>query len=364
MQNLLTRFRRDLHQIPELDRQVPETLAYMEAALAPLPCRLFHPIPQALCAFFDGGKGDTIGFRAELDALPIQEAEGRAYGSRHPGCMHACGHDGHMAMLLGLAHTWEAARDSLPHNLLLIFQPAEETTGGAADICSQGVLDEYRVSRIFGCHLWPGLPEGQAFARPGPMMARSSEVTLTIRGRSVHIANRQQGNDALLAGAEFLRAAYAFMDAGFPPAEPRVLGFGRMESGQVRNALSDHTRLEGTLRVFNDQVFAQAQQGLQALAEETAAQQGCQAALAFSPGYPPLLNDPALVALAGDLLSPLPAPSMTTDDFSFFAQARPSLFFFLGVGEQAAPLHNPAFDFNEAVLSRGLDIFLALARLP
>lgn len=196
------------------------------------------------------------------------------------------------------------------------------------------------------------------------MMARSSEVTLTIRGRSVHIANRQQGNDALLAGAEFLRAAYAFMDAGFPPAEPRVLGFGRMESGQVRNALSDHTRLEGTLRVFNDQVFAQAQQGLQALAEETAAQQGCQAALAFSPGYPPLLNDPALVALAGDLLSPLPAPSMTTDDFSFFAQARPSLFFFLGVGEQAAPLHNPAFDFNEAVLFRGLDIFLALARLP
>ena len=278
--------------------------------------------------------------------------------------MHACGHDGHMAMLLGLAHAWEAIRDSLPHNLLLIFQPAEETTGGAADICSQGVLDEYRVSRIFGCHLWPGLPEGQAFARPGPMMARSSEVTLTIRGHSVHIANRQQGNDALLAGAEFLRAAYAFMDAGFPPAEPRVLGFGRMESGQVRNALSDHTRLEGTLRVFNDQVFAQAQQGLQALAEETAAQQGCQAALAFSPGYPPLLNDPALVALAGDLLSPLPAPSMTTDDFSFFAQARPSLFFFLGIGENAAPLHNPAFDFNEAVLSRGLDIFLALARLP
>lgn len=220
MQNLLTRFRRDLHQIPELDRQVPETLAYVEAALAPLPCRLFHPIPQALCAFFDGGKGDTIGFRAELDALPIQEAEGRGYGSRHPGCMHACGHDGHMAMLLGLAHAWEAVRDSLPHNLLLIFQPAEETTGGAADICSQGVLDDYGVSRIFGCHLWPGLPEGQAFARPGPMMARSSEVTLTIRGRSVHIANRQQGNDALLAGAEFLRAAYAFMDAGFPRQSP------------------------------------------------------------------------------------------------------------------------------------------------
>lgn len=360
----LSQDRRALHQIPELERELPQTLAYLRQSLAPLPCRIFSPAESALCAFFDFGRPSALAFRADMDALPVTEKTGLAFASRHPGRMHACGHDGHMAMLLGLAHAWEAIRDSLPHNLLLIFQPAEETTGGAADICSQGVLDEYRVSRIFGCHLWPGLPEGQAFARPGPMMARSSEVTLTIRGRSVHIANRQQGNDALLAGAEFLRAAYAFMDAGFPPAEPRVLGFGRMESGQVRNALSDHTRLEGTLRVFNDQVFAQAQQGLQALAEETAAQQGCQAALAFSPGYPPLLNDPALVALAGDLLSPLPAPSMTTDDFSFFAQARPSLFFFLGVGEQAAPLHNPAFDFNEAVLSRGLDIFLALARLP
>ena len=154
------------------------------------------------------------------------------------------------------------------------------------------------------------------------------------------------------------------MDAGFPPEEPRVLGFGRMESGRVRNALSDHTRLEGTLRVFNDQVFAQAQQGLQALAEETAAQQGCRATLAFSPGYPPLLNDPQLTALAAGLLSPLPAPSMTTDDFSFFAQARPSLFFFLGIGENAAPLHNPAFAFDEAVLSQGLDTLLGLARLP
>lgn len=355
--------RRRLHRIPELDKNLPQTLAYLKEALAGLNCRVFSPMAGALCAWFDFGRETAIAFRADMDALPIQERTGAAYASGHPGCMHACGHDGHMAILLELARRLSGKKD-LPHNVLLVFQPAEETTGGAADICSQGVLDEYRVSRIFGCHLWPGLPEGQAFVRPGPMMARSSEVTLTIRGRSVHIANRQQGNDALLAGAEFLRAAYAFMDAGFPPAEPRVLGFGRMESGQVRNALSDHTRLEGTLRVFNDQVFAQAQQGLQALAEETAAQQGCQAALAFSPGYPPLLNDPALVALAGDLLSPLPAPSMTTDDFSFFAQARPSLFFFLGVGEQAAPLHNPAFDFNEAVLSRGLDIFLALARLP
>ncbi len=167
MQNLLTRFRRDLHQIPELDRQVPETLAYVEAALAPLPCRLFHPIPQALCAYFDGGKGDTIGFRAELDALPIQEAEAGPMG---PGTGAACTHlrprrpHGHAA---GPGPYLGGGAGRPPHNLLLIFQPAEETTGGAADICSQGVLDEYRVSRIFGCHALARAP-----GRPGLCPAR------------------------------------------------------------------------------------------------------------------------------------------------------------------------------------------------
>ncbi len=368
MQSLLTRFRRELHRIPELDHDLPQTLTYLRQSLAPLPCRLFSPSPGALCAFFDGGHETSVAFRADMDALPLQEPKGRAYGSQYPGRMHACGHDGHMALALGLAHSWAEKRASLPHNLLLIFQPAEETTGGAQPLCESGILEEYRVKRIFGCHLWPGLPAGQAFARPGPMMARCSEITLAVQGRSAHIAQWTRGADALHAGALFLTEIYQRLSALPPSIDPFVLRFGRMESGSVRNAISDHTLLEGSLRVFHEALFQRILEEMEGLCRAIEAKTGCSLSLANSLGYPPLLNDPSLYAAGaaalGEKLSPLESPSLTADDFSFFAQARPSLFFFLGTGEAAPPLHNPAFDFDEAVLQSGLDIYWKLAALP
>ena len=234
-------YRRALHRIPELDRDLPETLAYLRGILSPLSCTLSSPIPGALCAFFDFGRPDAIAFRSDADALPITERTGLPFASVHPGRMHACGHDGHMAMVLDLA-VWLDQQTALPHNVLLLFQPAEETTGGAKDLCQSGVLEAHKVQCVFGMHLWPELPAGVIASRKREMMSRSCEVSVTITGRSSHIAKAEEGLDALAAGVEFYRRAAA-LEAALPPHLFRLLKFGRMESGTVRNAVSGKTVL-------------------------------------------------------------------------------------------------------------------------
>ena len=179
--------RHALHRIPELDKELPETLAYLRGALAGLRCRVFSPTDGALCAWFDFGQEAAIAFRADIDALPIEEKTGLPYASTHPGKMHACGHDGHAAIVLELARRL-SKKESLPHNVLLVFQPAEETTGGAKDICDTGIFREYNVQAIFGLHLWPGLPAGTVASRKNELMARSCEVTVDVYGKSSHIA--------------------------------------------------------------------------------------------------------------------------------------------------------------------------------
>ena len=164
--------RHALHRIPELDKELPETMAYLRRSLEGLPCFLLSPAEGSLCAFFDFGADCAVAFRADADALPIQEKTGAEYASVHPGKMHACGHDGHMAILLELARRL-SKKESLPHNVLLVFQSAEETTGGAKDLCDTGVFDQYHVKAIFGLHLWPGLPSGRIASRKNELMARS-----------------------------------------------------------------------------------------------------------------------------------------------------------------------------------------------
>ena len=167
--------RRALHRIPELGYQLPETLAYVRASLEKLSCAVFAPIEGAVCAFFDFGRESAVAFRADMDALPITERTGLPFASTHPGRMHACGHDGHMAIALELARRLDEKK-SLPHNVLLVFQPAEETIGGAEPICRSGVFEKYKVEAIFGLHLWPGLAEGVCASRANEMMARSRKT--------------------------------------------------------------------------------------------------------------------------------------------------------------------------------------------
>jgi len=352
--------RRSLHRIPELDRQLPKTLAYLKEALSGLSCRVFSPMEGALCACFDFGKEKALAFRADMDALPIPEKSESDYASLHQGIMHACGHDGHMAILLELARRLDRKAENM-WNILLVFQPAEESTGGAGDLCETGIFQEYNVEAVFGLHLWPGLEKGIIASRPEELMARASEVNVDIYGRSAHIAKSSEGIDAVAAGAEFYRRAMA-MEAGLPDSIFRLLKFGKFHSGTVRNALSAHTRLEGSLRAFQDEIFEGLKAGLYAIGREIEREFGCRVEIDINSGYPAVMNPPELcrrTKAAADYLE-LEKPAMTAEDFAFYQRCLPGMFFFLGTGEGPA-LHADTFDFDETVLKVGVDFFEVLA---
>ena len=352
--------RRALHRIPELDRDLPKTLSYLQSGLEKLNCRVFSPMPGALCAYFDFGAKDAIAFRSDADALPIRENTGVEFASAHPGRMHACGHDGHMAILLELARRLNE-KEKLPHNVLLVFQPAEETTGGAKELCATGVFKEYHVKAIFGLHLWPGLTAGEIFSRRQEMMSRSCEVKVEILGKSAHIAKAHEGIDAMAAGVDFYTRVMA-LEAALPKKVFRLLKFGKMESGTVCNAVSDHTRLEGSIRAFQDDVFYSLRAGVVSIGKDVERRTGCTVNIDMNDGYPAVMNPVELYDRVRKLVEfkELDAPSMITEDFSWYQRSLPGLFFFLGLGDTPA-LHADDFNFNEEVLVKGADFFEALA---
>ena len=352
--------RRALHRIPELDRALPETLAYLQESLKKLNCAVFSPTEGALCAFFDFGREASIAFRADADALPIQEKNELPFTSTHPGKMHACGHDGHMAILLELARRLNE-KTTLPHNVLLVFQPAEETTGGAKSICDTGIFQKYNTAAIFGLHLWPGLESGIIHSRESEMMSRSCEVTVDIFGKSAHIAKASQGIDALAAAMEFYRRV-RLMEMAVPPRYFRLLNFGKFQSGTVRNAISAHSRLEGSLRAFQDEIFFSLRQGLLDIAVDVEKETGCAVQVKLGEGYPAIMNPSGLYQKVRSAVPfrELAEPSMTTEDFSWYQQYLPGMFFFLGLGDTPA-LHADNFNFDETILVKGADFFEELA---
>ena len=372
----LRRWRRDLHRMPELDFDLPETIAYVRGVLEGLSCEVLEPCKGCICAWFDLGRGRAVALRSDMDALPVTERTGAAYESLHPGRMHACGHDGHMAMALA-AVTWVddvlagrtavACADDLTRDVLVVFQPAEETTGGARLVCESGVFERCRVERIFGFHLWPDLPAGSLASRPGALLARSSEVTASFSGRSSHIARWQEGRDALAAAARFVPSAEAMCGRlARETGEPCLLRFGRLEAGTVRNAIAGAARAEGSLRVFSDEMFDRAREAVATLAENAARTEGCTVELAFSEGYPPVTNDPALFAAAEAALPGLarvPEPLLIAEDFSFYQRHLPGVFLLLGTGT-GTPLHADTFDFDERVLLAGAEAYRRLLTMP
>ena len=352
--------RQALHRIPELDRNLPKTIAYLKKALEGLGCTVFSPMEGAVCAWFDFGAKEAIAFRSDADALPIQERTDACYASTHPGQMHACGHDGHMAILLEVARRL-SKKEKLPHNVLLVFQPAEETTGGARDLVNTGIFRKYKVQAIFALHLWPGIPEGMIASRANEMMSRSCEVTVDIHGKSAHIAKASEGSDALAAGVEFYRRAKA-MEVALPKHIFRLLKFGKFQSGSVRNALSDHTHMEGSLRAFQDEIFYSLRAGLVSIGKDIERSFGCTVNIYMSDGYPAVMNPPDLHKRVRRSVGffELDAPSMITEDFSFYQKKMPGMFFFLGTGNTPA-LHADNFDFDENILLKGAEFFEDLA---
>ena len=352
--------RRALHRIPELDRNLPETVQYIMGALEGLNCAVFSPMEGAVCAWFDFGREEAIAFRCDADALPIAEKTGAEYASRHPGKMHACGHDGHMAIALELARRI-SGKQNLPHNVLIVFQPAEETTGGARDLCETGIFEKYHVSAIFGLHLWPGVPAGTIASRREELMARSCEVKVDVYGRSAHIAKAEEGLDALYAGVRFYSQVVE-MEKTIPSQIFRLLKFGKFESGRVCNALSAHTHMEGSLRAFQDEVFFSMRQSVLDIAAAVEAETGCRVEVNMNDGYPAVLNPSDLYDRVSRSVefSQLAQPMMTAEDFSWYQRSLPGMFFLLGVGDTPA-LHADTFDFDDSILTKGADFFEKLA---
>lgn len=352
--------RRALHRIPELDKDLPRTMEYLTRSLQKLGCRVFSPMPGSVCAYFDFGAESTLAFRSDADALPITEHTGLCFASEHPGRMHACGHDGHMAIVLELARRLDA-RQALGHNVLLVFQPAEETTGGARDICETGIMKQYHVEAIFGMHIWPELEAGQIYSRRGEMLARTCEVRVDVYGKSSHIAKAREGIDAMAAGVEFYRQVCA-MEGALPRHVFRLLKFGKFESGTVCNAISDHTHLEGSLRAFQDDVFYSLRAGLVSIAKQIERGTGCTVVVDMNDGYPAVMNPDALYDQVRRFTAfrELAEPSMIAEDFAWYQKYVPGMFFFLGAGDVPA-LHADDFTYDEAILVRGADFLEALA---
>lgn len=359
--------RRALHRIPEIGLELPKTCAYVEQALKQYQCTVFRPIPSSVCAFFDAGKDHAMAFRADMDALPIPETSEAEYISCHPGNMHACGHDGHTAMVLALAEYVDGALSTLPHNVLLIFQPDEEGDGGAKQILDTGLFETYNVKNVFGCHLWPNIPKGEVQTKPGPMMARTNEIDVVITGKSVHMSRSQEGLDAMAAGVEFLRRSYALVEA-LPDLVRRKFHYGRMISGTVRNAVSANTLLEASLRTYDDETYNHCTQGLHRIAKELEEETGCGIEISISSGYLAVWNDEELLAsvcqqLGEDAPGLLGEPALAAEDFSFYQRKAPGVFFFLGTGN-TPELHAVDFDFDdESILPTGVAFFKKLLYL-
>lgn len=354
--------RRALHRIPELELELPQTMEYLRNSLRGLTCRVFSPTAESLCAYFDFGAESCVAFRADCDALPICEQTGAEYASTHPGVMHACGHDGHMAVLLELARRLDAKKEN-KNNILLIFQPGEESPGGARPICDSGVLAEYKVKAIFGLHVWPGLEKGKIFTRANELMSSATEVTVDIYGKTAHIAKAELGVDATEAAMAFYTKAYE-MEKSYPSNVFRLLKFGKFCSGTARNALSAHCHMEGSLRAFQEDIFLGMRSNLIAIAKEIEDDFGCEVKLHFSEGYPAVMNDPELCEKAQRLAKTeeLAQPSMTAEDFGWYQRFVPGVFFFLGLGDVPS-LHNDKFDLDDSVLVKGAELFEALTEV-
>jgi len=383
-QQKLTTHRRELHKIPELRRQLPKTKEYLLSVLETLDCEITFPCESGICAYFDRGQEDTYGFRADMDGLPIQEVNECDYKSTHDGQMHACGHDAHMSMVLTFGEYIDEIKD-LKHNVLLIFQPAEESDGGAEVICQSGVLDKYNVTRVYGIHMWPFMEAGKISSRPGAFMPKSCEFHAYINGKSVHGTAPYEGLDALYIATDYVKRVY-MKHAEIPGAIPRfaegigdipraettepekrtLIHFGKFESGHARNIVSNHTHMMGTVRAYCEEDFQMIINLLKETLNEMKADYGCGIHFTNTDGYPPVYNDPELYAKIRESLFQLPSgyeemaiPLVISEDFSFFGIYRPAVFFVLGTGTGIA-LHSTNFDFDEKVLLSGLQLYISL----
>ena len=365
MLELLTKYRRDLHRIPEIMFDLPKTRAYILNALKDSRAQVEVTERGGITVFYDTGKPYAMAFRADMDALTVTEQTGVDFASEHEGCMHACGHDGHMAMLLTLCHWLESHADELKCNVLVVFQPAEESGGGAEHIAKSGIFERLNVKGIYALHVDPAFQPGTIATRPGAFMAKSSEVYITVHGRASHAAEWQKGIDSLEACADLYLNLLA-MERSIDPAIPRLLKFGLMKSGAALNIISDKTELTGTMRAFSMETFQWMKKRLYELAAECEQKFGAKVDIYMTDGYPPVINDEGLFEKAKEALADfdfveMEKPEMLAEDFAFYLSAVPGIMMKVGVGGDVK-LHSPYLMFDESALAAGLEALIRLAQ--
>lgn len=365
--------RRTLHRIPENGFQEFKTQRVIMETLDEIGIPYTTEKTWVIGLIEGEHPGETVALRADMDALPLIEPDGCPFRSEHEGMMHACGHDAHVAMALGAAKVLYGLREYIHGKVKLLFQPAEETDGGAEPMVKAGAMENPHVDRVYGIHVMPHLPVGKIETRAGTLNASTDTVKITIRGKAGHGAYPDLGTDAIVCAAQVITALQTVVSRNVSPLQSAVLTIGVIEGGTAQNIICDEVRMRGTLRTANAELRAMMKQRIAAIAENIAQGMGCETEVNIIPGYAALVNDDAeaerVKRIAGRLLGEenvvnKPAPSMGGEDFSFFSDCAPGAFFHVGCVSPewmpAPPLHSRDFHIDENCLTIGTLMHVAL----
>lgn len=364
-------WRRDLHMHPELQYEVHRTAAFVASKLKDFGCdEIVTGIGQTgVVGVIRGRKSDgkVIGLRADMDALPIEEETGLAYASKTPGKMHACGHDGHTAMLLGAAQHLCETRN-FAGTAIVIFQPAEEGGAGAKAMLDDGLLDRFKIEQVFGMHNYPGLPIGTFAIRPGPLMAAADRIWIEIEGVGGHAARPHKSVDTVLVGSAIVTALQQIVSRNVDPLDNAVVSITLFQAGHTDNVIPQHALLRGTCRSLKTEVRDLLERRVTEVAQGVALLHGARANVRYQRDYPVVVNHPDAtdfaISVARDVVGegrvdPSVTPVMGGEDFAFMLQERPGAFIFMGNGD-TANLHHPAYDFNDKAIPFGTSYWVRL----
>lgn len=373
----ITKWRRYLHQHPELMYDVHETAAFVTDKLKSFGMdEITTGIGRTGVVGVIKGRTDTqgrvIGLRADMDALPITEASGVEYASTVPGKMHACGHDGHTSILLGAAQYLAETRN-FDGTVVLIFQPAEEGGAGGRAMVEDGLMDRWNIQEVYGLHNSPGIPVGHFAIRPGPLLASSDEFEIRVTGRGGHAAAPHEAVDTTLVAAQIVVALQSVVSRNVNPVRPAVVTVGTFETdSKASNVIAHSVRMQGTVRTLATEVRAQAEERIRSLCEHTASAYGATAEVIWTPGYPVTVNHPDQTEYAVEAARAVTEhvddatdPILPAEDFAYMLEARPGAYMFLGNGDTEM-CHHPAYVFSDDAIPLGCSWFVELVerRMP
>ena len=380
----LALLRRDLHAHPELRFEETRTADVVAQQLTewgiPIHRGLGTTGVVGIVHGRDGGaSGRALGLRADMDALPMTETNTFAHASRHPGKMHACGHDGHTAMLLAAAQHLAQQRD-FDGTVYLIFQPAEEGGGGAREMIQDGLFEQFPMQAVFGMHNWPGMQPGQFAVSPGPVMASSNEFKITLHGKGGHAAMPHTGVDPVPIACQMVLAFQTIITRNKKPVDAGVISVTMVHAGEATNVVPDHCELQGTVRTFSIEVLDLIERRMRQVAEHLCAAHEATCDFEFVRNYPPTINSAPEAAFARQVMEGIVGadnvveqePTMGAEDFAFMLEAKPGAYCFIAngdgthrdIGHGGGPctLHNPSYDFNDALIPLGATYWVRLAQ--